>query len=157
MDTKVLFRALLWSFVAFFAWQIVAVQIWRPPPRSEQQATTQPVEGEEGTATADAPAASDRPGESASGAQSGPSDNQGQIFTVRSAETADRDKRVSPLDSRRKARVSSSDLKDPNRQNPVEARDFPGLDLDVLGKSLPSQTQWRWGESWGSSYHHSFP
>lgn len=88
MNTKVLFRALMWSFVAFFAWQMLAVQIWGPRPRSEQQATTQPVGDDDGTATVRAPADTDRPGQSASGSQIGPSDRQGQQFTVHSEEAA---------------------------------------------------------------------
>ncbi len=41
MDSKTIFRALLWAFVAFFTWQIVSVWIWGPQVRPA--ATTQPV------------------------------------------------------------------------------------------------------------------
>ncbi|MFQ5490553.1 MAG: YidC/Oxa1 family insertase periplasmic-domain containing protein [Phycisphaerae bacterium] len=81
MDTKVLFRALMWSFVAFFAWQIIAFRIWGPPPRREQQATTQPAD----TATADADEM-DEPTPTPTTGESGKAKPQ---LTARSAETAE--------------------------------------------------------------------
>ncbi|MHC4064633.1 MAG: YidC/Oxa1 family insertase periplasmic-domain containing protein [Planctomycetota bacterium] len=42
MDKRALFRALMWSLAAFFAWNIIATQIWGPPVPTEKQATTEP-------------------------------------------------------------------------------------------------------------------
>jgi len=42
MDKRVLFRALMWSLAAFFAWQIIAFRIWGPAVPPQDPATTQP-------------------------------------------------------------------------------------------------------------------
>jgi hypothetical protein len=47
--------------------------------------------------------------------------------------------------------LSGSDSSDPNAQNPAESRDFLDLGSHAWEKSLPSQTQSRWGESGANS------
>ena len=49
MEKGAVFRALMWSLVAFFAWVFVSRLIWPLPPQS-QVATTQPAEGADGSA-----------------------------------------------------------------------------------------------------------
>ncbi len=46
METKALFRALLWSFMAFFLWTMIANRIWGPPVQPPATATSQPASAE---------------------------------------------------------------------------------------------------------------
>ena len=48
METKAIFRALLWAFVAFFTWQIIANMIWPPPPPPQATPTTERGSPEDG-------------------------------------------------------------------------------------------------------------
>ncbi|MCH7814580.1 MAG: YidC/Oxa1 family insertase periplasmic-domain containing protein, partial [Planctomycetes bacterium] len=66
MQKGVLFRALMWSMAVFFAWQIIAVRIWPPPPPDPQADTAQPADQTPFGPT-EAPASAD------SGASTGPS------------------------------------------------------------------------------------
>jgi hypothetical protein len=69
---------------------------------------------------------------------------------IRTAGIANRDKRVRRGRLRPEPAVSGWDSPIPNRQDPAEPRHFIGSDLDVWGKSLLAQTQWRWGEYGGN-------
>jgi hypothetical protein len=66
---------------------------------------------------------------------------------IRTAQLANREKRGLLRLRGPEPAVSGSDAREPDRQNPAESREFPGLDLGVCGKSLQPQTEWRWAQS----------
>ena len=70
---------------------------------------------------------------------------------IRTAEIGSRDRRAEPRSLSPKLTVSGSESKHPDSQNPTESREFLGSNLDRWEESLPTQTQWRWGESGANS------
>jgi hypothetical protein len=66
---------------------------------------------------------------------------------IRTAQLGNRDKREPRGSSSPKPAVSGSDSPGPICQNPAESREFLGPSPDAWEESLPTQTQWRWGES----------
>ena len=70
---------------------------------------------------------------------------------IRTAQFGSREKPESWHVLSREPAVSGSDLPGSICQNLTVSREFLGLRLFMLGKSLPPQTQWRWWESRANS------
>lgn len=61
MEKGIVFRALLWSFVAFFAWMFVSNAIWPAPVRPPEADTTQPADAVDGSRPQTGPGTTTQP------------------------------------------------------------------------------------------------